>query len=60
MKKLKIKETATMRKLRKIREAHYEATKDKNLNDVMHDVHNEAEAIIKKYHLNFFNMFDYG
>ena len=48
----KNKESATMRRLHKIREAHYEATKDKNLNEIVYDIHTEAEAIIKKYQLN--------
>ncbi|MEO0166886.1 MAG: hypothetical protein ABIL39_12190 [candidate division WOR-3 bacterium] len=46
-----IREPKTMAELHKIREEHYESTKDKKLKAVIDEIAQESKAIIKKYKL---------
>jgi hypothetical protein len=46
-----LKEPKTMAELHKIREAHYETTRNKTLNFVMRETAKEAKAVMKKYNL---------
>uniref|UniRef100_A0A7C4XM69 Uncharacterized protein n=1 Tax=candidate division WOR-3 bacterium TaxID=2052148 RepID=A0A7C4XM69_UNCW3 len=46
-----IREPKTMAELHKIREEHYELTKNKKLTRVIEEIAQETEAILKRYNL---------
>ena len=46
-------EPKTMRELHKIREEHYEATKNMSFDELMESIENEALKIMKEYHMKF-------
>ena len=46
-------EPKTMRELHKIREEHYEATKNMSFDELMESIENEALKIMKEYNMKF-------
>lgn len=46
-------EPKTMRELHKIREEHYEATKNMNFDELMKSIEDEALKIMEEYNLKF-------
>ena len=44
-----------MRELHKIREEHYEATKNMSFDELMKSIENEALKIMEEYHMKFKN-----
>ena len=46
------KEPMAMAKLHKIREEHYEETKEKSLKEVLEEASEEAKLVMEKYGLN--------